>query len=126
MSYRDVYRSILRPIIEPTGRSGIVDSLGRPVYEGGLTIEDIQDAVESAIKVGHFKIARDIMRRHGMHVCIQCGSRIAKDNETGFCHRHVCASCGEPVPKNHEAGSAFCAKCAPRMYARGIFTRDVQ
>ncbi len=115
-----------RRLIAPATTSGLVDPLGRPIFEGGLTLDDILDAVESACKVGHYHLARDIMRRHGMHVCIQCGSRISQDNETGFCHRHVCASCGRPVPKDHDAGSAYCARCGPRTYVQGIINRDVQ
>ena len=123
--YPDV-RGYVSLIIQPTVQTGLVDSLGRPIFEGGLTIEDIQDAVESAIKVGHFEIARDIMRRHGLHVCIQCGSRISEDNETGFCRKHVCAHCGRPILKDHEADSACCSRCGPRMYMNGIINRDVQ
>jgi DNA-directed RNA polymerase subunit RPC12/RpoP len=113
-------------LVEPTTHTGLVDPRGRPIFEGGLTVEDIQDAVASAIKVGHFEVARDIMRRHGMHVCLQCSEPIPEDNTTGFCIRHTCASCGGPVPQDHEATSAYCTRCGPRVYMNGIINRDVQ
>jgi hypothetical protein len=79
-----VYSSL---IIQPERQTALVDPLGRPIFEGGLTIEDIQDAVESAIKVGDYVLARDMMKRHGLHVCIQCGEPVPENNTSGFCQK---------------------------------------
>jgi len=66
-------------VISPTTQTGLVDAHGRPVYEGGLTVDEIVDAATAAASVDNFDLAREIMRRHNLNLCLICRRPVEGD-----------------------------------------------
>jgi len=97
----------------------LYDSLGREVYEGGLTHEDVRDAIQAAALANDFQLAHDIAERHGWrNCCLSCASPALSTanyvNAQGSWR--VCTACDDKLrPRFSDA----------KMMLNGLIKRDV-
>jgi hypothetical protein len=98
----------------------LFDAYGREVYEGGLTHDDIRDAIQAAALADDFKLAYEIAERYGWNnVCLSCAAvfpTVADLERYG--HWPVCAPCKVRLEPLNFSDT--------RLYMQGLISRDVQ
>ena len=70
----------------------LFDAQGRPIYPGGITRDDIRDAIQAAALVDDFATAQDIADRYGLdEICLNCGEKQASET---YLKWRICKECG--------------------------------
>jgi len=105
----------------------LYDAYGRVLYEGGLSREDIRDAIQAAALADDWRLADEIATRYGWDdICRKCAiepattgitvERIQVQDSTVVSEAAVCGACEEQLrPKFSEM----------RSYMHGLIHRTV-
>jgi hypothetical protein len=98
----------------------LYDANGCEVYEGGLTHDDIRDAIQAAALASDFKLAYEIVVRYGWrNICLNCASVPAEELCQEIGGWPVCTPCKEKLAPVDDFSDV-------RFYAQGLIRRDVQ
>jgi len=99
----------------------LYDAYGRPVYPGGITVDDVHEAIRAALLADDRDLAHEIATRYDIEQCVFCGDpepTLTQLPQWG-CTKMLCDRCVALATAARSGADLH-------LYLNGLIRRDVQ